>query len=471
VFSISGVQGDPQEGGNLFTATDGHFKTAGGGAGPGDTVIVFGKDVAGNSDLESASRISSVNSGTSLTVSTPFNRNDTTGTSVDYGPVLPYIIGRAQAGNISSPSFTNNVGVASTTLNYPVSALGRAAAIWAQGNGTDNINTQTTIVTDAAVTAFPGVAPARIVISPNPIPGNLTIGVDVCIYDALDSPLAGVRFNFAFAGLGIGSATLDGISSAGVVPDATDASGCVSTTVATTGIDTTASATLTFTAGDANAKAPIVVNAGLILLAKPSALGGLGGTVTLQLLNSNGTPVPGVQLVGTCSGDSSIGIFSGPGVTDASGKTTAVIIAKLDKVGSAGSGSCTFTTATGSPSATVTLQGIDQCSENVSPAPPGCPSVTPTGSFNLALQLISAGTGYGSVSSTPAGLPSCVMSSATPKSCAATFTSGTSVTLSANLLGPGTGVTWGGDCGAAGTALNSNVTMTANMNCTVTFSP
>src|SRR5690242_6838922 len=96
VFLISGTDGNPQEGGTLFTAPTGQFQTAGGGAGPGDALVVFGKAVEGNSDLVSAVTVASVNSQTSLTASSPFNRNDTTGVSVDYGSVLPYLIGRAQ---------------------------------------------------------------------------------------------------------------------------------------------------------------------------------------------------------------------------------------------------------------------------------------------------------------------------------------------------------------------------------------
>ena len=176
-YLISGVHGDPQEGGTTFTATDGHFRTAGGGAGPGDTLLVFGKLVQGNSDLESADKVTAVFSEQSLNVATPFNWNDTTGVSVNYGPVLPYIIGRAQIGNITSPAFTDSVGVASTTLNYPVSALGHVTAVWAQGTGTNTATHpgSTDIVTDIDLFAFPGVAPATIVVSPNPIPGNIPL--------------------------------------------------------------------------------------------------------------------------------------------------------------------------------------------------------------------------------------------------------------------------------------------------------
>ncbi len=79
-FLISGGDGNPQEGGTLFTAPTGQFTTAGGGAGPGDALVVFGKAVQGNSDLVSAVTVASINSATSLNVSSPFNRNDTTGT-------------------------------------------------------------------------------------------------------------------------------------------------------------------------------------------------------------------------------------------------------------------------------------------------------------------------------------------------------------------------------------------------------
>ena len=44
-FAISGTKGDPEEGGMHFSALDGHFLTAGGGAGPGDTLLVIGKQM------------------------------------------------------------------------------------------------------------------------------------------------------------------------------------------------------------------------------------------------------------------------------------------------------------------------------------------------------------------------------------------------------------------------------------------
>ena len=379
-FNISGVQGDPQEGGKIFSAPDGHFVTAGGGAGPGDTLVVFGKQIhgapAGNDDLESAVKVASVVSETQLNVATSFNFNDTTGATVNNGPVLPYVVGRATVGNISSPATTDSVGVASTTLNYPVSQLGRLAAIWAQGTGVDTVNGSVRMVTDATITAFPGVAPAAIVISPSPIPGNITTSVQVCIYDALGSPLPGVTFGFSFSNLGVGSGSVDGVSGAGTTANATGSSGCVITSVTTTGIAAssggTGGPTLTFTAGSASKSAPISASGGLILLAQHSSfVNGVGGDVTLTLLNSNGTPVPGVQLTGSCTGDASVGITTPPGTTNSSGQTTAHISADLNGPKSTKTGSCTFTTSTGSPSVTVTLKGIDTCLTSPPPAT-GC---------------------------------------------------------------------------------------------------
>jgi hypothetical protein len=222
---------------------------------------------------------------------------------------------------------------------------------------------------------------------------------------------------------------------------------------------------LTFTVGDTSATAPITASGDLILLAKPSVLGGNGGVVTLTLLNGNGTPVPGVQLTGTCE---NAGLASGPGVTNSAGQTTANISANLNQPNNPGTGSCTFTTATGSPTAKVTLKGIDPCTLGISPPPAGCSS---GGNFNLALQLNSAGTGYGSVTSTPAGMTGCTMSSPTSVGCSGSFASGTVVTLTAVLGATSTGVTWGGSCTAAGNALSATVTLSANTSCTVEFDP
>jgi len=468
-FSISGSHGNPQEGGTLFTATDGHFQTSGGGAGPGDTLVVFGKEThgapQGNADLESASVVSRINSDTSLNVVTPFNRNDTTGVSVDNGPVLPYVVGRALAGNITSPVTTNQNGVATTKLNYPVSVLGKPVAIWAQGTGTDNINGQSTLVTDARLIRFPGIAPATITVSPNPIPGNLTTTVFACIEDALQEPLSCVRFNFIFSGLGIGSGKLDGISTAGTVPDITGADGCVATTVVTSGIDSTATdAKLTFSAGSASGFSPIVASGKLVLLAVPSKLGGAGGPVTLTLLSSDGTPVPGVQIVGSCTGDASIGLSQAPGVTDSAGVTHSTITANLDGLDFSKSGTCTFTTSTGSPSVTVSLQGINECQVNPLFSP-SCPGATTT-AVTLSITSGNATNVSASVTSSPAGV-GCSVSAVLNGSCVDNVPPGTTYILTPTLQPGTTFQGWQGDCTPATGNTAKLVVGTTDVACTL----
>lgn len=494
-FSISGSQGDPSEGKTSFTALDGHFVTAGGGAGPGDTLIVFGKaDPAsgtsapsapiGNDDLESAVKITAVNSQTSLTVATPFNFNDTTGAVYNAGPVLPYIVGRASIGNISSPASTDAKGVASTTLNYPVSALGRVIALYAQGTGTDTVNGSTKVVTDAALMVFPGVAPANIVVSPNPIAGNITEPVTVCIYDALGSPLPGTAFTFVFANLGLGTGSVDGISNTGTTQGITDASGCAVTTVKTSGIASSSSGSgtpsLTFSAGSATSgPIPITSGGGLALLANPSSCQGEGCSVTLTLVDAGGNPVPGAQITGVCSGDSSVGISQGPTVTNASGVSNATITADLDAYGSAKSGACTFsTTASGGPTATVRLQGVDLCLSD--PTNTNCTSSS--GGSNVTLSVTvdaSAGgptaTGEVDTATTGSGFSpgnsltgSCkVLATDTTKSktCFFSVASGASVSLTA--IGANWVPPWTGAC--SGTSPSTAIVVTAAVVCTATF--
>jgi len=472
-YLISGVKGDPQEGGTLFTATDGHFRTAAGGVFLNDTLLVFGKLVPGNEDLESASRVTSILSETSLTVATPFNLNDGTGATVNYGPVLPYIVGRAEVGNISSPAFTDANGTASTTLNYPVSQLGHAVAVWAQATGSDEINGQTKLVTDIVLAAYPGVAPAKIIVSPNPIPGNITTTVLACVQDEFQEPIQGVQLQFSFSGLGVGSGTLDGINGSGNVPQLTDASGCVSTTVKTTGIvssnGTSGAPTLTFTGANTSTSTPIVASGSLVLTAIPSVLGGTGGTVTLTLTNSNGTPVPNVQLQGSCSG-ATIGIVSGPTVTNAQGQSVVVITADLNQPNQAGSGTCTFQVPGGTPSVLVNLQGIDPCKSQVSPLPTGCTATT-TSNATVTMNITSNAAASASFSSSPAGL-SCSLVNATTATCTATVAAGTSYTLTAAIPSGETLVGWSGNCtqSSATTATLALATSATSASCTLNVS-
>lgn len=366
-FAIQGSDGDPQEGGSTFTAVSGRFTTAGGGAGPGDTLIVFGEDSPGNRDLESARTIARVNSSNSLTIQNRFNWNDDTGASVNNGPVLDYVIGRATTGNIGPTALTRADGVASVRMTYPVSQLGRLVVVWARGSG-DVVGNSAEIVTDAELFRFPGVAPGLLTASPGAIPANITSSVQVCYTDALGAGIQGVRPGFAVQGSA--TTTVDGVAGSGFSQFPTGSNGCTSVSINASGVIGEGT-TITFAVGSATAVVTVTPPNSATLQAIPASLGGGGGTVRLRLLDGNGNPIGGILIVGECTGggDTPITLFQSPGVTNAQGETIAGVSASLNGIGSAGSGSCTFTAVNG-PNVVVPLQGVDICETQFSPLCP-----------------------------------------------------------------------------------------------------
>jgi hypothetical protein len=351
-FTMYGTKGDPQEGGTLFTASDGKFVAANGsGAGPGDTLLVIGKASqgapSGNDDLESSVKITAVNDTYTLTVATPFNLNDTTGVIVDNHGVLPYLVGRAQSSSVQSPSFTDAnsaglTGVATTTLNYPASMIGKAVAIWAQGTGT-NTNTNpglTRLVTDIATLVFPGKASgAFLTASPHPLNGNTTQTVTVCYFDGNGQPIPNFDISFAFNLPGVGSGDVDGVLGSGKLKNLTGANGCATAQVTTASLPpTTSSSTtnqpsITFSAGPLNAggahvTVPFVVNVAQLQISCSAVSSGGVVTVGLQLLDASGNGVPGQSITGQCvpSGSGTLTVSTIP-VTNANGATTATITA------------------------------------------------------------------------------------------------------------------------------------------------
>ncbi len=369
-FLLTGGDGDPQEGGTLFTAPTGAFTTAGGGAGPGDTLLVFGEQSNPNRDLESARRVERVNGPTSLNVTTRFNFNDDTGVPVNNGPVLPYAIGRATVANITPNVSTNEIGVASTTLNYPLNQLGRLAAIWARGAG-EVVQGSSELVTDAEYIVFPGAAPGRLVASPSQIPANRTTSVVVCVQDAMSAPVQGVPIGFNVANPST-TTTVDGQSNEGVLNQRTGSNGCTSATVTTAGVVNAVQAPrITFFGVGGSSVVTVVPPTISFLQAFPSAFfGGNGGPIRLRLFDGNGEPIPGVLIVGECEADGGgqLQITTPPGITDSNGETTANVLAiNLDQPQGAAGGTCTFTAAGGSPQAQVNFQGIDICQIFFSP--------------------------------------------------------------------------------------------------------
>lgn len=389
-FAISGHDGNPREGGTLFTAPTGRFNVAGGGAGPGDALLVFGKAVEGNADLHSAATVTTINSNTSLNVDRSFNENNTTGTSVDYGSVLPYLIGRALHGNISNGAVTDDTGRAHGRMNYTVNTVGHAAAIWVQGDGTDNISGGNRLVTDAVTLTYPGVAPATLVASPNPILGNREEIVTVCVADALGIPLRGLAIDFRFNALAGGTGTVDGTSSRGTVGGRTGADGCVDALVKTTGLRESpadgSSGELIFMAAGAEATIDILVEVAM-LQAVPGSVSvprsGASGSITITALAADGTPVQGAVITGTCSASGGDGADISPSsftaTTGQNGKAvhsytaTGFVLLGADPANdpaAVGHGQCTYTSAS-NRSVTVQFNGVaPNC--NFSPLPPEC---------------------------------------------------------------------------------------------------
>ena len=488
-FVIAGSDGDPAEGGFNFSAPGGEFTTAGGGAGPGDTLIIFGGDSGPNRDMESARIISRVNGPTSLDIAstTRFTLNDDTGVSVNRGPVLPYAIGRASIGTVTNTALTNDKGVATTTVNYPVSRIGHTYIVWARGAG-DTPTGQTTaeLVSDVEVTRFGAALNLTITAAPSTISSGRTTNVQICVRDKFNNlvPSAFIRYGFDKA-----SGTVDGASD-GLVRLATNQSGCTIAAVraflsAGTGGGAAEDGSIIFSVVGAPLSAPVKITAstGTVLFAIPELLGGDGGQVTLRLLDGSGEPITGVQIGGSCGAGA--GISVPPGRTNELGETTATVSGiNLSGPNIAASATCTFTGL--GATATVKLQGVDICDLGYSPPPTGCPVtppvVLPSTTLTVLLQKAN-GTPYVAASGPQvqvignAGGINCVSTAPTNGVCPSLspIPNGTVVALTASaeingLPSPASFCRWTGAPGCFGSQPTVQVNMTGNLTCVAVFS-
>lgn len=443
-FVIHGTDGDPQEAGTAFNAPTGAFKTAGGGAGPNDTLIVFGEELNGNRDLESARRIASVPTNTSLSVTQRFNYNDDTGTTVNNGPVLPYVIGRAEDVNVTAAARTDQFGVAFARMVYPASKLGKRAALYAQGNG-DVVGGSPELVTDAEIMRLQGMSGGQIIASPDPIAGNSTVDVQVCLVDGRRQGVANARLTFTFTSA-LGQASVDGVSNQGQLANLTGPDGCATARVVTSGLPPEGGELkFSYRNGDEEMEDTVTlrVDNNWHLYAFPSRTFGDGARIfTFRLVDSSNVRVPGVLIVGECEATSPqfLNISTHPGLTNAQGETTALIDGEgFDIPGGAGSGggggdaTCTFRTINNEAEVEITW-GIRDICDLFSPTPPaGCDAAT------LTLQITTAGF----VASTN---PSSALQCPGPGTCVATFNPLETVTLVAT-----SNATWTGACSVCGT--------------------
>ncbi len=465
-FVFSGAQGDPQEGGVLFTALD----VAEGflddptrpdeAVEPGDTIALFGKAVPGNREHEAVRTIASVIDETSVTVTEPFNPNDATGSPVDDGAVIPWVIGRSEVGFIDSSLTLDSRGRGSVRMTYPVNAIGAPVVLWAQGDRIESSLIKT--VADVEASVFPGIAPLRLTVSPGVVRGNTSSTVTLCLEDALRAPVNNT-FVRGFVSDGPASGSLDGFPMPGFTEQATGSAGpgCVNTVLTTTGmIPDGDESTVTFSVGEATADVQVVDPNAALLLVDPHLLidnspNQFQRTITLTLLNPNNEPIVGVPLSGECDGgDGTLELTIQPGITNSQGQTTAELLIGMAACGESDPddsfprvGQCEFTTDTGEPVGLFTAIGSDlrQLQSQVSPQPPiVCPPLDEdTEVTRLVVDVIDdrAAPGNSLIVSSPEGIGCNADNSATP-GCVADFEESVVV-----LEAPqGTEPIWTGDC-------------------------
>ncbi|MEE4638026.1 MAG: hypothetical protein V2J42_04745 [Wenzhouxiangella sp.] len=492
-FVFSGSQGDPEEGGTLFSVVNpgenfGDDPTRPDEAvEPGDSLALFGKLVPGNREHEAARIVSSVVDNRTVTVNAPFNRNDGIGRIVDDGPVIPWVIGRSLVGTVDSSFELDARGRGSIRLTYPINALGDPVVLWAQGERVESTATKT--VADVNAVAFPGVAPLLLSATPSVVPGNATVPVRLCVTDGLRAPINGSFVRGAITE-GTATGTLDGNPMPTLTEEATgtNGSGCLITELTTTGLLPDGdSATVTFSIGGAQAEVEVAPPGSALLIVTPSQVtdnvsGGFTRQLELRLLNAGGEPIAGVGLVGSCDGgDGTLEISQAPGVTGSDGRTTASVFISMAACGETIAddsfprvGQCEFTTDTGTPIGLFTAVGIDlrTTQPQVSPLPPNpvCPPLPePVQPTQLAVDVVDNRTDPtppALVTSDPEGI-SC--DAAATGDCIATFTE-TTVVLEAPA---GTAPVWSGDCaGITGSTRFAEVdlsTIDTTAVCLVTF--
>ena len=473
-FVFSGTDGDPEEGGLLFTVADpaeGFLDDpaqADEAVEPGDTLILFGKSVPGNREHEAVRTVAGVIDDRSLTVTEPFNPNNQTGQPVNDGAVIPWVIGRSQNGFIDGNLTLDDRGRGSVRLTYPVSAVSQPVVLWTQGSRLESVGTKT--VADAQPTVFPGVAPLSLTASPASVRGNSDAAIRLCVADALGTPLNGF---FPRAELAAGDirASLDGsvLPATTALATGSVAPGCVDTILSTTGmVPEGASATIVFSLGGAVTEVEVVPPGVARLTVQPSTVNDtVAGTfvsqLTLTLRDANDQPIPGVGLTGSCNTPGGIlEIETAPGITDANGQTTASVLvgvagcaSSLDDDTFPRVGQCEFTTTTGSPAAIYTAIGVDlRRFENLLNPPPenlSCPPLADDGEFQLIVDVRAPTNAISRILSNPEGI-SCGRFEGNPADgarglvedvdCISSFTTNL-VLLQAPV---GTAPVWSGDC-------------------------
>ncbi|MEN1727489.1 MAG: hypothetical protein AAGJ52_03525 [Pseudomonadota bacterium] len=456
-FTFAGADGNPQEGGLLFSPFD-PFEgflddptRVDDAVEAGDTVALLGKMVPGNREHEAVRFVNSVVDNDTVTVVEPFNPNDQSGSIVNDGFVIPWVIGRSRVGNIDQSVVLNEFGRGSVRLTYPINAIGRPIVLWSQGTRVLSGDNRT--VADVEASRLPGISPLQLTVSPGTIQASNDTVVRVCLLDAILSPVEGA---FITGGITEGQAngTLDGVSMTTTTAQATGTSapGCVDTLVNVNGLPPSGGdggdggAVLTFSFGEATADVTVIPPGAASLLVEPNlitdtTLSIFDRIINLTLLDGSGDPIVGAQLTGECMSDEGIlSLSQNPGVTDANGETTARVLVGMAGCATDGgayprNGECVFTTTSGTPEGILQVVGIDVLSLGVSPPPVGCPP--DPGSPNSQTLVVQVEDNRpmpqpsSLVESIPAGISCSATSPIGSPACEGDFESGTTVILRA----------------------------------------
>lgn len=323
-FAIQGTKGNPVEGGNNFDEQDGvNLLTM--GVRPLDRLVLWPSEQGTQRDMLGSRLIAGLVGTSALTTTANFAYPTTPGYVDGYN--IPWIIGRAQYGNIGATATTDSNGVATTFITYPVSRLDQPAILTAEApNG----------VSSNFYAYYVGVAGGTLTSSVTKVPANAQTAVTMCATDANKAPLP----NFGIqAGLTHGATISSGSLTTG-------SNGCAYFVLDTTAVPAgTAQFDIQFSIGtDTNESTKITVEAAPQPATAANLLVSISGAtdlvapqrsrdITITAVDSTGNPVANqiVQLSFTATDDGNAPtatIDSAPAVTattDSSGQATVTV--------------------------------------------------------------------------------------------------------------------------------------------------
>jgi len=279
-FAIQGTKGNPVEGGNQFNEQDGiNLLTA--GVRPLDRLVLTPSEQGTQRDMLSSRMIANLLPGSTsgVTTTTNFPYPVTPGYVDGYN--IPWVIGRAQYGNIGTTATTDANGVATTFITYPVSRLSQPIILTSEAdNGVSSVFNA----------YYVGTAGGTLTSSVTTIPAGSQTAVTMCATDANNVPLLNTTIQ---AGLTNG-VTISGGSLT------TGSSGCASFTLNTAGVPlSTAQFDIPFSIGTGtNEKATITVQAAsaptitLGVAANTGTAPNGSRVITAYVTDTSGKPLP-----------------------------------------------------------------------------------------------------------------------------------------------------------------------------------